>query len=91
MSVVVEPRLPSHSQEKWPRYRLTAEREKNLGEVFPGVPWRDRYIYYEFETRRTALTAEELEVVNHRATVHEKMTQTLLQDATFACGIISIL
>lgn len=50
--------------DKWPRYKLTAEREEKLNISFDSVSWRDRYLYFEFETRRCSLGAPELETMS---------------------------
>jgi hypothetical protein len=41
------------------------EREAELDKSMPQLGWRERYIYFEFETHRTALTQDEIEVPPH--------------------------
>ena len=56
--------LPLFSeQENWPRYNLTAEREEELNKTLVALNWRDRYLYYEFETRRPCPTEEDLDTL----------------------------
>ena len=38
------------------------EREAELDQSMATLSWRERYIYFEFETHRTALSQDELEV-----------------------------